>query len=175
MTDKPKTYLVTDDEMIQDHLDALRGQIEEQGYTMMSVFADPQTGTPDFTYTLGLQAKTGQPDLIVFGVPPHGAQAMLAALVDRSRHGAPLADRQRVEGVAAVPLLARTADERCEAFVSERMNDVDPVYLQIVWSDPAGLFPWDTGFDEAFRDSQPLLFDVSDVDLQTPPVPPTVH
>jgi hypothetical protein len=29
--------------------------------------------------------------------------------------------------------------------------------LQVVWPDPAGLFPWEQGFDERFRKRQPTF------------------
>ncbi len=29
--------------------------------------------------------------------------------------------------------------------------------LQLIWPDPAGLFPWEDGFDEGFRKEQPSL------------------
>lgn len=31
--------------------------------------------------------------------------------------------------------------------------------LQLVWADPAGLFPWREGFDLRFRPMQPIIYE----------------
>lgn len=158
MTKRSKPPIVTDESWIEEHLAALRGQIDQFGYTMVPVLHDPETGMPEYIYTVGLQETMGKPDLIMFGVPIATAFELLKIIVQSMRDGMELSEGARLEEVGNLPLAVRTTDERCEAFVSQRLNDDAPAYWQIVWPDQAGVFPWEPGFDERFRSAQPLLF-----------------
>lgn len=131
--------------------------IARHGWAVQAVFAEKDS--PGFAYTAGLSAF-GLPELIVFGLPPPVAHQLLNQLGRRLRDGEALSQDTDlldvVEGYPArlVPAPRSATDQYM--FATQRRY---PHYraLQLVWSDPAGRFPWDPAFDPKYRPLQPVL------------------
>jgi len=151
--DLPDTDL-DDDE--RDFLDKIR----EAGWFRTQVDADADG--PGFSFTTGFWANVGQPEIIAFSLKSETAHAIFWTLFDRVNAGESLPVGVPVEDVVArlnvmlLPVAKRHYPEYL-GWSSWFHRHRDFPCLQLVWPDRAGLFPWQAGFDEAFRHDQPDL------------------
>jgi hypothetical protein len=142
----------------------IESKIAEVGWYALAVF--PAPGEPPeafgWTYTIGLQASWGHPELIVTGLEPRIAHAQLGAAVEIIKGGGRLEHDSELEGILAAPLrLAVRAVANWQAAelmpwaeAYERRQGLELEALQLIWPDRDGRFPWDPRYaDEA----QPLL------------------
>lgn len=145
-------------EKLRAHMEAL---IAEYGMAVNPV--SPSEESPPFAYTVGQQPK-GLPELIVFGLPPEVAGAMLYTLAGHME-AEDAAGRAVGAGFISVPdvpvrtaLLDVTVEAASEyATVAHDRSDGLATYLQVVWPDESGLFPWETGYDAELRQYQRML------------------
>jgi len=73
-----------------------------------------------------------------------------------------------IVGASEVPLMPRWADpERVRLLVPAQLARGRYSYLQIVWPDGKGRFPWEPRFDKRRLRSQACLFDIGESDSQT--------
>ena len=136
--------------------------IDRVGWAVMHIL--PTDDDPDtvaaYSYTVGLTAKIA-PEFVITGLPPDTAEQLLNDMAGRVFHGAgPVAHGTRVadliSGFDAI-IVDGTATEQVVAGAALARYGADQVRLQqIVWPDPQGRFPWDTGYSFA-ADSQPLI------------------
>lgn len=122
--------------------------IEKYGNSVIAVFGDP--GNPGFAYTIGMSANDPPlPEFLVIGLPPKTAQSLLNELCAKAREK-PLG-RGYYDDVfagyraALVCCRAHAADE----YIVQALNLFGPNInvFQLVWPDPSGRFPWDSGYD----------------------------
>jgi hypothetical protein len=147
-------------------LQKVRERIAKYGWTVIGVFADieAQPPVPSFAYTVGLTETRQHPELVIVGLPPDVAQAVLAGACERIKAGEltctdGASDDRIVEGYSVV---FRTVDPECTAdyLRAARAIEGDDVRaVQIIWPDPQGYFPWQPDADPGFADSQVMLFD----------------
>lgn len=134
--------------------------IEESGFSMMGVFGG--IGGPGFTYTMGLY-RLGAPELIIYGMNSDQASHFCWTYFKKVKEGWRPQDWEVSYDFAQnLPACFRTV--RPES-AHETLTFADwhaaregypPVEaVAMVWTDKAGLFPWDPGFDETFRRHQP--------------------
>ena len=103
----------------------------------------------------------GYPELVIAGLHPLIAQALLGDLADRVvHHGARLRHGQRItdliDGYDAVIVDGPVTEELYPGTAIGRYG-ADQVRLQqVVWPDPHGRFPWDPGYQYPPQ-AQPLL------------------
>ena len=149
-------------EKLKQHMQALIAQ-----YGMA---VNPVMGNPPFAYSVGQHAK-GLPELIVFGVPPAFAGPLLYQLAEHleAEHAAGRAigpGNVDLEGYQMPTALIEVPVEaaRQYATVADEFSNGQATYLQAVWPDRAGLFPWQPGFDPNYSEQQPVI--------GTPPVAP---
>lgn len=140
------------------HMEAL---IAEYGMAVNPVM--PSGDAPPFAYSVGQQPK-GLPELIVFGLPPQVAGAMLYTLAGHieAEHAAGRAVGAGFIVVPDVPvrtaLLEVPAAAASEyATVAHERSAGQATYLQVVWPDEAGVFPWEPGYDGELRQYQRML------------------
>jgi hypothetical protein len=126
-----------------------------------SVVGIPTDGTvPGFAFTIGLRHSYRAPDLVMFGLPDVLAmQSCLNTVAQRVAAGEPVADGQvRHDVLAGYPVALRAvADGWHPTYLGAALGyyrQPAPEFLQVVWPDREGRFPWQDG-DERFRDSQP--------------------
>lgn len=116
-------------------------------------------GEPQFAYSSGFWLRTGQPEMMIFGLRPTVAQSALWAAYRAIGGG-----HRFVSGTRTDELF-----EGMSAYVFTVARRFYPTYLgwsrffygnddfpcqQIVWADRAGLFPWEAGYDRSFELSQ---------------------
>ncbi len=134
--------------------------IDRKGWSVTMVMpTDDDPGTP-FAYTVGLTAH-GFPELVIAGLPPHIAHAVLNDLAGRVydtavrfSHGQRIGDL--LVGYDAV-IVDGPATEALYPGAAYARYGTDRVRLQqVAWPDPQGRFPWQPGYDHD-RYPQPLI------------------
>jgi len=136
-------------------------KIREHGWFDTAVSEDAEG--PGFSYSTGIWVTAGQPEIIMFGLQKIAHDVLWSLF------------RDAVAGVA-LPLGQRTDQVfgNTAAYVFPVTKRLYPHHLgwsrwfyagddfpcvQIVWPDPGGAFPWETGFNPAFLNSQIDLTD----------------
>lgn len=149
-------------EKLKAHMQAI---VAKHGIAVNAV-----AGAPPFAYSIGQHAK-GLPELIVFGIPPAFAVPLLYQLADHleAEHAAGRTvgpGNVLLDGFNLPTALVEVPVEaaRQYATVADDISKGQATYLQAVWPDRAGLFPWQPGCDKNFIAGQPVL--------GTPPVAP---
>ena len=131
--------------------DLLR-HVRRFGWQSTHVGADPDTGMPAFTYSIGFWASQGQPEVLVFDFPAGLAHDVMGTIHRRRAAGDTLPTGRPIPGILSgeeVCLLPVDPDQAeahlrsCHWFYREAAFPA----LQLVWPDPAGRFPWEDGFD----------------------------
>ncbi|GLZ36875.1 hypothetical protein Acsp05_05000 [Actinokineospora sp. NBRC 105648] len=137
-----------------DQLAAITDTVREHGWCALRIAAQV-----DFAYTVGLRHSFQRPEIVMFGLDGEDMQNWLNAAVDLGReHGWP-ADDTDVEGVIeAAPVRLRAVHPSWHEALfgtAERFYDGDEgPFLQLVWPDEHGLWPWDEGVVEGCRTQQ---------------------
>ena len=140
--------------------------IEEVGWAVVFVGASPTT--PAFGYTIGLFSSFGQPELVMVGLQPGITQTILNNLgqsIKESRKSLPVG-KDFFEVFNTLPArLLPVEESHYNDYVGIAIRyynqgegpAVQFPLLQCVWPDTNGVFPWQEGFNENFRATQPIL------------------
>ena len=142
----------------QDGLEEVRRRVREQGWDVVSVPA--RDGIPRYSYTVGL-SRRGLSEFIVFGFSPDLARPALGDLAQRARDGERFPSGVGLEdilpGMPAVLLDVPETEARHYLAAAREHAPRTLRALQIVWPDGADRFPWQHGYDDAFRARQVIL------------------
>ncbi|TVR20476.1 MAG: DUF4262 domain-containing protein [Ilumatobacter sp.] len=148
-----------------DHAEKIEWMIETKGFAVEPVAADPSTDPPSpaYTYTIGVPAAVGYPEIAVFGLTPVASTGLLELVVDACRGGTEIP-----VGIELVGLLDN--DLRClfapidleqwgghfaTATAWYRGEPFDLV--QMLYPDRNGFMPYEAGFDQRMRYAQPVI------------------
>ena len=143
------------------YMNWVAGQVGEHGW---AVPADPGDGhMPPWAYSVGLWLTSQFPELIVCGAPMENMTGIVNAIAARVAEGTAIGPDDVIEDVCPARLLVRPVDLSWRmtslfAVSDEFYGFVRPPYLQVVWADKYGRFPWEPRFQAAFRDTQPFLW-----------------
>jgi hypothetical protein len=147
------------------HAEKIAWMIETSGWALESVAARPDVDPPNpaYTYSIGLPASVGFPEVAVFGLTPVAAKGLLTLVVDARRGGTeiPL-------GVELVGLLDN--ELRC-LFAPIDLDTWSPLFdaatswyrgahfdlVQMVFPDRNGFMPYESGYDERLRMAHPII------------------
>lgn len=142
----------------------LLARIAEYVYTNQGVL-DPAGAEPPFTYTIGLPAHIGHPELVICGIPSESAIGVIAAVVSLLRTTPAL--EGRVTGalerdmplwIASVPRPMTEKYLTGAAWWREEHYDGQPATAQqVIIPDKAALFPWQPGCEPGYGRAQSLL------------------
>jgi hypothetical protein len=140
----------------------VRTDIARHGWHL--VLIPPDHGAAGWVHTIGLSERFAHPELIVFGEDLGVLAPLLNALGERIRAGARLDADTQLEGVLqGLALAVRSVEPKwTETFLGNaawHYKRERVAALQCFWPDASGVFPWQAGFDESWRDEQPLLFE----------------
>lgn len=135
--------------------------IQKFGCHVVSVF-DPDGRHPTFSYSIGIQARTGAPEVIVIGLSPTLGHSLVNEYNRRVRDGGQL-PRGRpqagfLEGFDVYVEPARP--ERLGEYTlgCDRYYQGEPYrVVQIVYPTTKGAWPWQKAASDAFRAGQPML------------------
>ena len=135
-------------------------KVREYGWFRTGVLGEGSN--PGFSFTTGFWTSAQHPELIMFSTKADIAHDVFWDLFREAKVGNPLNVGIATSQVFAnLPAYAFPVAKR---FYADHLgwsrwfygNDAFPC-LQIVWSDRAGLFPWQSGFDPTFSKDQPDL------------------
>lgn len=152
------------------HAEKIEWMIETNGWALEPVAADldNDTPTPGYAYSIGFPDAVGFSDIAVFGLTPVAANGLITLVADARRGGTeiPL-------GVELVGLLDN--DLRC-LFAPIDMERWGPYFAtgaawyrgepfavaQLLYPDPNGFMPYESGFDQRMTFAQPVIGDIDD-------------
>lgn len=159
-------------------VDTMKEHVEEHGWTLQSVFGSEET--PPFTYTIGLSATYGHPEVYVCGLPHEIAQQLLATVCQRVAAGERFETPKIDTELANMPAAFRPVrDQEVEDNSAIGQDVLEQTFsaVQLFWPDPAGNMPWDTGCDVKMAEAQlSLLVPVGDPPAELKPPPgATLH
>jgi hypothetical protein len=116
-----------------------------------------------FSYTVGVYETTGQPEIIEVGLRKDTAHYALNEAARRMRAGVLKINRREAEIIDKVACIFRPTEERWIQQLMYRAqwfyNDLPFPAMQCIYPDLENRFPWEEGFDSAWRPRQALLFD----------------
>lgn len=134
------------DDAIQEYVEEARSLIATYGWAVQHVPGG--ASQPPFTYTIGLKATHGHPELFVAGLPDEIAARIVNEVGERIRDGATFAAYGRYGGILTaydvIMLPIPEASTRDEFVLARRLYpDLTFDALQIAWPDADGRFPWE--------------------------------
>jgi hypothetical protein len=142
---------------------ALLARIGERGWDAVHIASADDH--PPHSYTVGIAAKLGAPELIVFGLPEPSAELLFSTYVRELKMGGLItsgrAYRTFLDGLTVQFLDLDPAEAALRqthmplAFWFSNGEEV-PV-MQLVWPDAENRMPWDPEFDSRLHAYQPVL------------------
>jgi hypothetical protein len=136
--------------------------VSEHGWAISGRHGDEVA--PPWAYSVGMWLTSQAPELVLCGLPVDNAASIINAIGARIADGADFGPDDVLEDVCPAPLAFRPVEASWRspdgllAISDAFYGMVRPPYLQVVWSDKEGRFPWDLGFQAAFDRMQPLLW-----------------
>lgn len=142
----------------------LQAKIDKFGYTFIGVMSDAKN--PGFTYSIGL-SKLGMPELIMFGIRAEYAIVMMTSLIEDHRGNStipqpttlatPITEYSNLPAHLIEAKLELAENYAFQAKYFAEDNTLPRKYMQWVWPDTEGRFPWEEDFTLKFRKAQPML------------------
>jgi Domain of unknown function (DUF4262) len=135
--------------------------ISEFGCHIYSIF-DPEEKSQSFTYSIGIEASTGEPEAIVMGVRTTLGGHMINEYDRQLREGVRFKRGTLYDGfidgfqVYLEPARSNLLGEYtlgCERYYRDAPFSV----VQIVWPSPQGVWPWQKSASDWFKTNQPML------------------
>lgn len=136
--------------------------VGEHGWAISGRHGDE--AAPPWAYSVGMWLTCQVPELVMCGLPVENAASIINAIGARISDGADFTAGDVLDDVCPAPLTLRPVDGSWRATpgllaISDTFYGmVRPPYLQVVWPDKHGKFPWESGFNVAFDRVQPLLW-----------------
>ena len=147
------------------HAEKIEWMIETDGFAVEPVppVADADPPRAGYTYTIGLPAHVGFPELVVFGLTPVAARGLLGLVVDLLRGGTEIPLGVELVGLLDNELRAVfapvDADEWSALFATAAAwyRGGEFAVVQLVYPDRNGFLPYEAGFDARLRLAQPVI------------------
>lgn len=135
--------------------------IEDPGWMVMGIGAEPP-----FCYTVGLLKTFNHPEIIIFGLKYQIGHPILNTVGFLIKEGKVFEPGVRYDEIAQkydtqfIEVTNENIQEHFGTLIGymRHHHDATPIRaLQLVWTDTQNRFPWEEGFEEKFREAQPLL------------------
>lgn len=122
----------------------------------------PEEDSPGWAYSVGFLSTFGHPEVVVFGLPPEDAHALVNDVGDHIRNGVPVQEGAAIGDLVPGRVCAvRGVARRWKSTLFEAAlwfhGREDVPILQILRADAEGRLPGDAGFAETLAEAQPLL------------------
>ncbi len=123
---------------------------------------DPQNQSPTFTYSVGIQHTTGQPEAIVIGLSTELGHFMINEYLAKLRKGVRFRRGWKYKGfLEGYPVYMEPAKRvmlkeytfGCDRYYAGKPYSV----VQLVYPNTMGVWPWEKEAHQSFRDIQPML------------------
>jgi hypothetical protein len=134
--------------------------IEAYGWHVIKVAEEE--GLPGFAYTIGLYRNYKHPEIIVVGLDLDVAHRLVNSVGTGAKAGTIYeADKEYLGLIKGYGVTFKPVADRWYAEYlgfARRFYKASPFpALQCVWPDKERRYPWDAGFNERWREKQPLL------------------
>ena len=135
-------------------------KVRQHGWFCTGVLEEPKK--PGFSYSTGFWNKAGQPELVIFGLTNEIAHQVLWGVFKNIQSGQTLPVGKPSDAVfeGSVAYTFPIAKRHYPAYLGWSRwfyNGNGFPCSQIVWPDRKELFPWQPGFEDRFRNTQPDL------------------
>jgi hypothetical protein len=140
----------------------LMADVKEHGWHVLIVGADARTD--GWVYSIGMWHTLRSPELVMAGLPADSEHRLINDIGTRVRQGeqldpaVPLQDLLTSGRSLAVRPVHKTWYAPLFGYAMWFAQRPPQPFLQVVWPDKQGRFPWDDGFDAVYRDDQPSLW-----------------
>jgi hypothetical protein len=143
------------------YLKIIIGHISRTGWAVQGVPGDEHG--PSWAYSIGMWHTFRGPELAVFGLSLENMAEIINALGNEAAAGVTIAAGDLAHGVSPCTFaICPVHDSWRETSLFTMSNTIygyiRPAYLQVVWPDRQGRFPWERGFEPRFDGVQPLLW-----------------
>ena len=147
-----------------DSLD-LDADIAAHGWVVIRIEEDARG--PAFAYSIGLTARFGHPEIIILGLPLDVAHDIINLVGDAVRRGSRyVAGGTYDEFLEGYDVTFRAVPRhQYDAYLGTALRFYDNesfTTLQLVYPTREGVWPWQDGAPESFRNRQPVLADESE-------------
>jgi hypothetical protein len=147
------------------HAEKIEWMIETDGWAIepVSPRADTDPPSPAYSYTIGLPALLGFPELAVFGLTPVAARGLAGLVVDAVRGGTQIPFGVEVVGLLDNDLRCAFAPVDTETYgaffeTARSWYRGEPFdLLQLIYPDRNGFMPYEAGYDQRLRFAQPVI------------------
>lgn len=151
------------EEAIRNYRQRMEDIIERCGFMVQSVFptADDPEGLP-YSYTIGLHDQ-GLPELVVIGLPGDVGLTLLndvaAYLKEKRKSGGDSTGEFTSPAWPVSFHIIDAATAAAEEFATgaRRRSTGAAKYLQVIWPDKNGQFPWNANASDSYKQSQVVL------------------
>jgi hypothetical protein len=119
-------------------------------------------GEPAFAYSMGLYENFHHPEIVVFGLDLEVMHRLINNAGARIREGEKFEEGKKYDDLLQGYPCAflRVNPSRYDGLLNYTVwyyEGANFPAVQMIWPDKAGLFPSEAGFDERFRNEQPML------------------
>lgn len=148
-----------------DHSEKIQWMLDTAGWFVEPVRAvdDLTSPFPTYSYTVGLEALVGHPEIVIFGLSAVAARGLLEMTVEQLKAGVTLPLDQPFVGLLDNDLRSMlvTVDrvEHGDRFPTPAVVYGDQPWrlTQLVWPHSNGAFPWEEHWPHEMRLVQPVL------------------
>jgi Domain of unknown function (DUF4262) len=143
------------------YMSRITEQIGQHGWAVSGIHGDDQV--PPWAYSVGMWLTCQSAELVVCGPPVQNAAGLINAIGARIADGDEIGPDDVLDDICPARLTLRPVDMSWRMTSMFTISDefygfVRPPYLQVVWADRNGRFPWEPRFQTAFDGLQPLLW-----------------
>jgi hypothetical protein len=147
------------------HAEKIEWMIETNGWALEPVSAQPDEDppVPAYSYSIGLPAAVGFPDVAIFGLTPVAANGLVALVVDACRGGTEIPLQVELIGLLDNELRCMFAPidlERWGAMFTTSIawyGGQPKGIVQLLYPDRNGFLPYEVGFEQRMRFAQPVI------------------
>jgi len=145
----------------QNILNKIRDDIIRSGFSIVSVFAS--NNTPSYAYTIGLHETYNHPEIIVLGLPAQSSHRAITNAVESILDGGKkISTGINYKGIANADVVFNMVSDFYKneyAFLAiDYYDSLEGVeFIQMLWPDQEGCFPFEFDFDPKFIPTQPIL------------------
>jgi hypothetical protein len=139
----------------------ITAQIGEHGWAVSAIHGEGPL--QPWAYSVGIWLTCQSAELVIFGIPARNAAGIINIIGGRIADGDQIGPDDVLTDICPAPLTVRPVDLSWRMTSLFGLSDefygfVRPPYLQVVWADMNGRFPWQRGFQTDFLGMQPLLW-----------------
>jgi len=134
--------------------------IENFGWHCLHVLEEDEL--QPFSFTIGLYATFGHPEVLIYGLQRSTAHEILALVAEAAKSGKPIDASLPTEDLlygfscVLVPIAKDQYEEHLGTAMWFYEHESFPA-IQVVWPNRDGIYPWDENASEAFKKAQPVI------------------